>query len=154
MQVIWGHEAVVVPFVAHMADTTANYGPCVTAAVVDGKGDMVAGFIFHDYDPKAGVMQCSGAALTPKWCTREVLSELFRYVFETNECQMVVARTHEDNAPVRRLWKALGAQEYIIPRLRGREASEAVLCVTDDAWSKSRLNEARHGQRLLPSETP
>lgn len=135
-----------IPFVAHMADTARSYGPCVTAAVVDDKGDFVAGFIFHNYDPKAGVIECSGAALSPKWCQRSVLKELMRYVFDVSGCQMVVARTHEDNQPVRRLWKALGGVEYIIPRLRGREASEAAICVTDDAWANSKLNEARHGQ--------
>jgi RimJ/RimL family protein N-acetyltransferase len=137
-----------------MAGTSQHYAPCVTAAVVNAKGEMVAGVIFHDYDAKAGVIQCSAAALTPKWCTRGVLGELMDYVFRVNDCQMLVGRTHEDNAPVRKLWKALGAVEYIIPRLRGRTASEALLCVTDDAWQQSRLNEARHGQSTRSTGAP
>jgi len=134
----------VAPFVASQLEFSRPFGPCRTAGVVDKDNNLIAGFVFHNYDPDAEVIECSAAALSPRWCTRSVLGELVEYVF--THCQMVVARTAEDNHAVRRLWKALGAQEYIIPRLRGREASEAILCVTDDAWANSRLNEARHGQ--------
>jgi len=143
LKVIWGAESVIVPFVAGQIGLRRTFGECVTAAIVDETNNLAAGVVFHNYDPDSEVIEASAAAINPKWATRAVLTELMDYVFR--HCQMLVGRTAEDNMRVRRLWKAMGAQEYIIPRLRGREASEAVLCITDDAWNQSRLNEARNG---------
>lgn len=145
MRVVWGHAEIIVPMVAHLAHTTDDYGPCVTAGVVDNGGNLIAGVVFHNYDAEAGVIECSGAAVNARWCVRSVLRELMRYVFDTVGCQMVMARTAADNKAVRRLGVGLGAVEHIIPRMKGRDADGVFLCVTDDAWLKSRLNEVRHG---------
>jgi RimJ/RimL family protein N-acetyltransferase len=106
-------------------------------AVLDGEGRMVAGIVFHNYSPEHGVIEVSAAATTPRWATREVLNAALGYVFA--HCQMAVARIAEDNLPARRLWKALGATEYILSRMRGRTASDALQLLTDDAWAQSKL---------------
>lgn len=125
------------PFVASLAGVRPDFGNCRTMAVIGKDGKMVAGLVFHNWSPEHGVIEVSAAATTPKWATRSVLNAALGYVF--SHCQMAVARIAEDNLPARRLWKGLGAQEYILPRLRGREASEAVELLTDDAWAQSRL---------------
>lgn len=140
MKVVWGHAEIVVPFVMRLTGLTRDFGPCVTAAVVSENNELVAGVVFHNWNPEAGVIEASAAAVNPKWAQRGVLKELTDYVFKRAGCQMLVARTDEGNQRVRRLWRAMGAVEYIIPRLRGREASEAILCVSDDAWQKSKLS--------------
>lgn len=145
MKVVWGAESVIVPFVAAQIGVNRPFGPCITAAVVDSQNNLAAGVVFHNYQPEHETIEASAAAINPKWATRSVLTELMGYAFQS--CQMLVGRTHEDNARVRRLWKAMGAQEYIIPRMRGRAASEALLCITDDAWNQSKLNEARNGKQ-------
>lgn len=89
-------------------------------------------------------MEVTAAAIDSRWASRTVLRQLFGYVF--NAAQLCVARTGTDNQRVRRLWKAFGAKEYIIPRLRGREASEAILTLTDDAWYASRFMRQANGQ--------
>jgi len=139
VRVVWGRRDLAEPFILHMTGLTRPFGPCQTALVVNGDNEMVAALAFHNFDPDAGVMECSAAAADPKWASRGVLNELMDYVFGTNGCQMLVARTAPDNDRVRRLWKVLGAQEYVIPRLRGRDKDEAILCVTDDAWATSKL---------------
>lgn len=151
MQVHWGHPEIIIPMVAALAHATEDFGPCVTVGVADDAGNLIAGFVFHNYDERAGVIECSGAAVSPRWCRRAVLRELMGYVFNTAGCQMVVARTAKDNWAVRRLWGALGAVEHVIPRMKGRDADGVILRITDDAWRKSKLNEAWHGQRC--SET-
>ena len=127
----------VVPFVANLAGLRADFGNCRTMAVLDKGGVLVAGVIFHNWSPENGVIEVSAAATTPKWATRAVLNAALGYIFSF--CQMTVARIAEDNLQARRLWKGLGAQEFILPRLRGRTASEAILLLTDDAWAQSRL---------------
>ncbi len=134
---IWGHADAVKPFVLQVCELEGGFINCQTAAVVDNDGHMVAGVVFHNWNAESGVLEVSAASLSRKWATRGVLRDLFGYVFK--HCQACVARTAENNTTVRRLWKAFGAQEYIIPRLRGREASEAILLLTDDAWAKSKF---------------
>lgn len=134
---IWGLEEAVVPFVAQLVGCRPSFGNCRTMAVLDRDGKLAAGLVFHNWSPENQVMEVTGASVTPKWATREVLSVACGYVFA--HCQLAVARTAVENAPVRRLWKAMGAEEYILPRLRGRAASEAILLLTDDAWAQSKL---------------
>lgn len=144
MTPIWGLGKPVTDFVAGMCGLPNTFGPCETMAVINGAGEMVAGLVFHNYAKDAGVIEVSAAAITPKWATRGILSAAMGYAYGQLGCQAVVGRTAPDNAPTRRLWAALGAQEYEIPRLRGRDTPEIVMVVTDDAWQSSKLRQA-HG---------
>lgn len=137
MTPLWLPPEAVVPFVAGLTGDGYDFGRCRAMGVFDAQGRMVAGILFHNWNEKTGVMEVSAAATDKRWASRDVLNEAFGYVFAN--AQMCVARTHEGNTAVRRLWKAFGAIEYILPRLRGREASEAVLLLTDDAWAQSRF---------------
>lgn len=133
-EVVWG--APVESFVGAHIEGGFDFGERRTAAVMDGK-KMIAGVIFHNWCPKSEVIEVSAAAIDPRWATRSVLRKLFEYGFSV--AQVCVSRTHEDNKRVRRLWLAFGATEHILPRLRGREASEAVSILTDDAWKNSKF---------------
>lgn len=128
-----------VPFVAGLAGIRPDFGNCRTMAVVDRRGETVAGVVFHNWSPESEVIEISAASTDRRWASRNVLRAVFDYCFESAGCQMVVARHAEENQPARRLWRALGAQEYLIPRLRGRTASEAIATLTDDAWKQSRF---------------
>lgn len=135
MTPIFGHEEAVVPFVAAVAGLRPDFGNCRTLAVVSGDR-LVAGVVFHNWSPESGVIELTAASVDRRWATRGVMNAVFGYAFSF--CQAAVARTAEDNMTVRKLWKAFGAVEYIIPRLRGRAASDAILVLTDDAWAVSR----------------
>jgi RimJ/RimL family protein N-acetyltransferase len=136
LKVVWGREDIVAPWIAEEIGVW-SIGECRTASVMAADGRLMAAVAFHNWNPQAGVIEVSAAAVDPRWASRAVLSELFGYAFAI--AQAVVARTAEDNTRVRRLWKAFGAQEYIIPRLRGRMTSEVVIVLPDDAWAKSKL---------------
>lgn len=133
-------------FVAKIIGVRPDFGNCRCMAVLDSDGKMVAGLVFHNWNPDTEVIEVSAAAVSPKWATRNVLRAALAYCFQTAGCQMVVTRTAEDNNAARRLWKALGANEVLIPRLRGRTASEAILLLTDDAWAKSKFMRPKYGQ--------
>lgn len=137
MRLVWGHKDVVAPTVQKIIGLPRGWGNCQTAAVVDSDSRFAAGLVFHNYDPEAGVIEVSAGALNPKWAQRQVLRDAFAYVFDV--AQLAVARTAEDNMRVRRLWRAFGADEYIIPRLRGRDSAECILTLTDDSWHNSRF---------------
>lgn len=145
MKPVWVEPKIVVPFVASLADIRPDFGDCRTVAVLDDEGNMVAGIVLHNWCQESGVIEVSAASIDRRWASRRVLNAVFDYCFGTAGCQMVVARHAQHNKSARRLWKALGASEYIIPRLRGRAASEAIATLTDDKWEKSKFKRFQNG---------
>ena len=113
-------------------------GSC-QAMGVKHKGETVAGFVFHNYDPRTGLIEVSGAAEHPRWATRAVVKEAMGYIFDTCGCQMMFARQHFENLPARRGWLHLGADEYVIPRLLGRDTVGTLLTLTEEQWRSSKI---------------
>ena len=123
-----------------------GFADCTAMGVLKGER-IVAGVVFHNWHPEAGTVELSSAAEDRRWMTRNVMTEAFGYVFDDLQCQMAVARTSTANMPARRIWAALGASQYIIPRLRGRDAAEVILTLTDDAWSNCKFRRPTDGQK-------
>lgn len=98
---------------------------------------LVAGAVFHNWCPESAVIELSCAADDRRWMTRRVMNAAFGYVFDGLGCQMAVARIHEANEAARKLWRGLGAQEFIIPRLRGKDAAEVIYTLTREQWAAS-----------------
>ena len=99
---------------------------------------LEAAIVYHNYDPRAGIVEMSAGALSKRWLSREVLREMYGIAFDSLGCQAVIARHAENRSDLRRMWKAVGAQEYVIPRLRGRDApAEVVSVLTEEAWKAS-----------------
>ena len=115
-----------------------GFGANRSAFVVDSK-EIAAGVVFHNWSPTSEVIEISAAAANPKWFTRSVMEELLKYAFAGCGCQLVVARMSENNTRARRLWRALGSNEYVIPRLYGRDVAEAVMTLADDDWQCSKF---------------
>lgn len=112
---------------------------CVTMRVY-GEDDLRAVVVFHNYNPEAGVMEISAAAASRKWLNRSVLRAMHDYIFNGADCQLAVLRVAESNMTMRRIAKAYGYKETLIPRLRGRDEAECVLTLTDDEWKRSRFH--------------
>jgi RimJ/RimL family protein N-acetyltransferase len=131
----------VIGFVEKEMGFKPDFGNCRTAAILKDE-QMIAGFVFHDWQPEFETIEISGVATDPAWFTRDHICEILGYAFSF--CQTCIAKTHEDNKRARRICKSFGAQEFILPRLRGRMASEAVLLLTDDAWAESKFMRSRN----------
>lgn len=150
MQVIWGGERnpdirdALVRFVSsHVFGSEKSFGNCVAMGVLDGES-LIAGMIFHNYAPEYGVIELSGAATSRRWLTRRVFAEMFGYPFDQLGCQMLVARHSEHNTRLRRMWKAVGAVEYVIPRLRGLNEAEAIATYTAETWREGKIMRGLH----------
>lgn len=102
------------------------------------RGERIGGVIYHDWNPEAGTIQMSAAG-GQGWLTRRVLWAMHSYPFEIG-CQMIVLQTAIDNHVMRRIAKAYGYKETIIPRLMGRAADASILTLTDDDWRASRFH--------------
>lgn len=119
-----------------IAGGARGFGEARMAAVVDRAGNIAAGIVLHDWSPEAGTIEISAAALDRRWLTRGVAFDLFAYCFAF--CQAVVTRTTEDNEPVRKIWRSLGAAEHVIPNLAGRDKALVIYVLTDAAWKASK----------------
>jgi RimJ/RimL family protein N-acetyltransferase len=142
MQIVWGGSdnpdvnAGIGEFVSRMVPgCERGFGRFVSMGVIR-EGELIAGVLYHNWSPETGAIEISAAATDPRWLTKETLRALFAYPFDGIRCQIVVARIAESNKRARRMWRAVGSTEYIIPRLRGRNDAEAVMILTDDAWRK------------------
>jgi hypothetical protein len=103
-------------------------------------GRLRAGFVYHAYNPDAGVIEISGAALDRAWASKDRVRVIFGYPFDFLGCQMVVARTSENNPTPLRIWRALGADEIRIPRLFGRDEAAILTMLTVEQWRSSRFS--------------
>lgn len=109
-----------------------------------GDEALVAGVVYHNYQPRSGTIEISCAATRRKWMSRELIKQAISLPFELFSCQAVLARHSEDNKSARHFWNSLGAEEYIIPRLRGRdEPPECVAVLTQEAWAESPFSKVK-----------
>ena len=116
-----------------------DFGNCQGMAVIDGE-TLIAGMIYHNFEPDAGVVEISGAGTDKRWLNRETLRVMFSVPFKDWGCQAVIMRVADDNRPLHRMLKAYGFDHYTIPRLRGRDASENIFVLTEEAWAGNKFN--------------
>lgn len=126
-------------FVAELLDERGWENP-VAIGFLSREGVLEAGVVYTNWQPENGVIEITAAAIGHKWGTRERLRVIFEYPFDHLGCQMVVARTSERNPVPLRIWRALGADEYRIPRLFGRDEAAIITTLTAEQWAESRFN--------------
>lgn len=143
LEYAYGHDAVVCQFVASLIPRVSARGFAPNAraiGVVEGP-ELIAGLVYHNYDPFAGIIEMSGAALPGRqWLTRETIKRMYQYPFHQCGCQMVVqANSAEDE----RLLAMLAAYDYTfirIPRMLGRGKDGVLCCLTYEDWCNNRFN--------------
>jgi hypothetical protein len=141
---VYGHDEIVANFVSQLIPETRERGfPTASKAigVIDDKGQLIAGLVYHNYNPEAGVIEMSGASLPGKyWLTRETLKRIYQYPFLQMGCQMVVMNVADGNVVLRTL-KQLNYTFIRIPRLLGRDKDAIVCLLTREAWAGNKINQ-------------
>jgi RimJ/RimL family protein N-acetyltransferase len=128
---VYGRTQQVATFVAANIPGETGFGNCKAI----GFGDpLVAGVVYHNWNPEGRVIELSSASTTRKWVSRANLKVIFGYPFDELDCQLCVARISEHNARARRIWRALGATEYRIPRFYGRDEAMIIATLPVEAW--------------------
>lgn len=100
---------------------------------------LVAGCVFHNWEPDSGVIEMSAYSARRDWLNRAFLKALFHYPFEQVGCRVVVARFSEKNARAARIWRAFGSQLVALPEVRGPGEAEIVAILTREAWGNSKF---------------
>lgn len=131
-----------------------DFGNCQAMAVIEGE-KLIAGVIFHNYEPGAQVIEISTGSISKRWLTRETLRVMFAIPFTEWNLQAVVLRVSDFDEPMHRMLKVYGFERYRIPRLRGRNEAENVFILTDDAWRANKFNkkDSANGQTVRAEGT-
>ncbi|MFC3231267.1 hypothetical protein ACFOGJ_28725 [Marinibaculum pumilum] len=115
--------------------------PCQCAAVTDAAGRVVAGIVFHDWQPAAGTLQLSMAAESPAWASRAVLAALFRYAFVTNGAAKLWTATPHRSERALRFNLGIGMRREAVLRHQFGPGRHAVICsMLAREWRRSRWN--------------
>lgn len=136
MRPVWD-DAVAAWVAEHIPGCERGFDAARAMGVLDGKGRICAGVVFHDWNPERGLIEVSAAATDRRWLTRDVVRAVFGYAFAV--ARMVVTRTSERNSSVRRIWQALGASEHVITGLWGPDEAGVIYTLTPEQFAASRL---------------
>ena len=114
-------------------DPDRGFGNCRAIGWVDG-GDLVAGTVFHNHEPSAGVIELTSASVTPRWLTRPVINTMFGYVFDRCGCQMALMRVSDRNARMCSIARRFGFADALIRRLYSADEDGHVFTLTREEW--------------------
>jgi RimJ/RimL family protein N-acetyltransferase len=100
---------------------------------------IVSAIAYHNWHPDAGTVEMSGYSTRRDWADLTLVREIFGFPFDQFGARLLVARTSEHNKRVRRIFRAVGAQEYVIPELRADGEAEAIQVLHRDVWAASKF---------------
>lgn len=139
---VYGHDEIVAQFVASLIPSCCErgFGKCKAIGVVED-GNLIAGFVYHNWEPEAAIIEISIAALPGKqWLTRATIAHLYQYPFRQLGCQMVIGRIDAENERLQRQMAMLGYSMIRVPRMLGR-GRDGVLCLlTVEDWAANKFN--------------
>lgn len=121
-----------------------TFGPATGIGFATPDVGLVAGVVYHNFDPEEGRIELSGYADRADWLSRSNLREIFHYPFEQVGVRIVIARHSENNQRAVRLWDRLGAAQHRIPDIRGPGEAEIVAVLSRDAWQNSKFYEVEN----------
>jgi hypothetical protein len=139
---VYGQDQIVAQFAAMLIPhCRRGFGAsCTTMGVADDKGALIAGFVYHNWDPEAEIIEISGAALPGShWCTPTTLAHLYRYPFLGLNCQMIVQRVPASNERLLRQFAALNYTLIKVPRLFGAEQDGVLGLLTVEDWAANKV---------------
>lgn len=142
LRYVYGHDDVVAKFVSQLIPhCRRGFGPeAKTIGVINERGDLIAGLVYHNYDPEAEIIELSGAAIDPHWLMRGTIERMYGYPFKDCHVQMLVQRTPIENE---RLLRQLAVYNYTfvkVPRMFGRDRDGVLCMLTYEDWCSNRFN--------------
>src|SRR5215472_6467228 len=104
LRYVYGHDDVVADFVASLLPhASRGWSKSRAIGVINRDGNLIAGLVYHNYNPDADIIEMSAAAIDHKWLTRETIKRMYHYPFIELGCQMVMHVTTLDNERVLRI---------------------------------------------------
>jgi RimJ/RimL family protein N-acetyltransferase len=117
----------VAAWVCNLIQHVTDFGPCA-AIGVERKGKIIAGMVYHDYQPEAQTIQLSMAATSPRWAVPGVIKGLLAYPFEQLGVYKVWTATPRLNVRALRVNEHVGfTREAVLAHHFGPQ-NHAVIC--------------------------
>lgn len=113
--------------IPHVGST--GFGPSAALGIANGDGNrLLAGVVFHDFQPDHGTVQMSFAAESPLWAHKDVIREFLHYPFNEMRVYKVWTATPADNTAALSVNRSAGfTREAILAHQFGRKR-HAVIC--------------------------
>lgn len=145
---VYGHDETVARFVSGLIPRFQGRQFDASAkaiGIVDGEGKLIAGVVYHNYDPPSQTIEISGAALPGRfWISRETLKRSYQYPFHTCGCQMVVQRNDAEDTRLLRQLADLNYMFIRVPRALGRDRDGVLCLLTYEDWAANRFCRKYH----------
>jgi hypothetical protein len=151
MDYVYGHNEIVADAVASMIPAMhgRGFGKCTAIGVLDG-ASLVAGIVYHNWEPDAAIIEMSVAALPGvPWLSRETIRRMYEYPFIQLNCQMVTNRMDLRDERLLAQCARLGYSLIRIPRMLGRGHDGVLGLLTAEDWSANKFH-----QRCRSAEPP
>jgi RimJ/RimL family protein N-acetyltransferase len=87
----------------------ADFGPYTAIGFINAAEELLGGVVYSNY--RHPNIEATIATVSPKWCSRRVLSAIFSYPFFQLRCTRLTAVTEIMNQPARAFLCRLGFQE-------------------------------------------
>jgi len=141
LQYLYGHDDAVAQFVAQLIPHNhgRDFGRVKTIGVLDEDGLLIAGIVYGNWQPEAGVIEIAAASISPRWLTRRTIELMYGYAFDQCGCQLVVQRTPADNERLLRQLAVGGYRFVLVPRLLGRDRDCVICTLTEEAYRASKF---------------
>lgn len=135
MRILRDTSDYVAKWVAERIGMPRGFSRNVAFGIVNSKDELISGLVYHNYEPEAGVIELSGAAVDRHWLTRDVLQFMYDYPFLDCHAQMLFQRNSAKNEHLNKQLRRWGYSEILIPRMKGRDEDGIVFTFTDDQWA-------------------
>jgi hypothetical protein len=155
LRYLFGQDHLVADFVARMIPHVgaSGFGRCKAIGVIDGENELIAGWTYHNSNPKAGWIELSAAALPGRyWAPRATWQLMYDVPFLQYGCQTVCHTVLASNERLLRLLAVLGCSLRTIPRLYSRHEDGVVALLTDDDWRANKIFQRVHRETEVKRE--
>lgn len=143
MDYVYGYDEIIAKFVGELVPSTRGrgFGRCKTIGVIEN-GKLIAGLVYHNYNPEAGTIEISAAALPGTlWLSRETLKRMYQYPFLGCHCQMVINTVPADDERQLDMMARFGYALIKIPRALGRNRDAVLGLLTREDWENNKFNQ-------------
>lgn len=125
----------------HIPGCQRGFTNCRAIGVFNEDGEIIAGLVYHNWEPEAGIIEISAAAVPRTyWMTRQTLQHMYGYPFDQLHCQMVVQRVRASDERQLRMLAVYGFALHKIARLYGRDEDGVVATLTYEDWRNNKFN--------------
>lgn len=130
MTLLLGHDQAVAQWTAERIEHVGadGFGTIAGGIGIVSGNRLIAGCVYHDWQPKFGTIQLSLASESPMWARRENIKGLLAYAFDGLDVYKVWTATPSDITAAIRVNKHIGfTQEAILAHQFGRKR-HGVIC--------------------------